>query len=383
MGTDRFLDQRMLIADTPAWVPEAAQAYLAHTEAGLTIRALARIAGCHASTVLRQVRRLESRRDDPLVDAALHNLGARFYRDDAASGEGVSEIKDGPKMNQFVRKSEAPEEDHLERDALRVLRRMCEKGAVLAVAGDLDKAVVVRDGTTRTAVVDRTVAEAMALKDWIAPDGQGRIIRYRITASGRAALTQMLRDAGEEALAEGFAEARTDFAGQHRQWGEKDVSEADGEDTGTRRMRYNLSESPLTALARRRDKDGAQFLSGDLVRAGERLREDFELANMGPKVAQNWDRFLTAGVQGSASPDGGIGTGPEGARRRVSGALSDLGPGLSDVVLRCCCYLEGLETAEKRLGWSARSGKIVLRIALMRLKRHYDEVSGPGGGLIG
>lgn len=63
-------------------------------------------------------------------------------------------------------------------------------------------------------------------------------------------------------------------------------------------------------------------------------------------------------------------------------ALSDLGPGLGDVALRCCCFLEGLEQAEKRLGWSARSGKIVLRIALQRLKRHYDEL-GEGAALIG
>ena len=56
-------------------------------------------------------------------------------------------------------------------------------------------------------------------------------------------------------------------------------------------------------------------------------------------------------------------------------ALQDLGPGLSDVALRCCCYLEGLEMAEKKLGWSARSGKIVLRIALQRLKRHYATLS--------
>jgi len=81
--------------------------------------------------------------------------------------------------------------------------------------------------------------------------------------------------------------------------------------------------------------------------------------------------------------DSGVGNGPEGARARVAHALKDLGPGLSDVVLRCCCFLEGLESAEKKLGWSARSGKIVLRIALMRLRQHYDKTTGPGGGLIG
>ena len=51
--------------------------------------------------------------------------------------------------------------------------------------------------------------------------------------------------------------------------------------------------------------------------------------------------------------------------------MEALGPGLSDIVFRICCFLEGLETAEKRLGWSARSGKVVLKIALERLAAHY------------
>ena len=63
----------------PNWVPKPAQIYLAHTEAGLPIRALARMSGCHASTILRQIRKIETRRDDPLVDAALRALGAHHF----------------------------------------------------------------------------------------------------------------------------------------------------------------------------------------------------------------------------------------------------------------------------------------------------------------
>jgi hypothetical protein len=55
----------------PGWLPEVAVTYLAHTAAGHPIRALARARGCHASTVLRQVRRVEAWRDDPLIDEAL------------------------------------------------------------------------------------------------------------------------------------------------------------------------------------------------------------------------------------------------------------------------------------------------------------------------
>ncbi len=139
------------------------------------------------------------------------------------------------------------------------------------------------------------------------------------------------------------------------------------------RVRYSTTESPLIALARRRDRDGKPFLDETLVSAGERLREDFELAQIGPQVTQNWDHFLTGGGRGEFSSDTPAGLGASGARDRVARALSDLGPGLSDVALRCCCYLEGLELAEKRMGWSARSGKIVLRIALQRLKRHYED----------
>ncbi len=370
----------------PDWVPSAAQMYLAHTEAGLPIRALARAAGCHASTILRQIRRIETRRDDPLVDAALRNLGHVHFKPCLTPATPEQEDSTAMTFQSKIRRPDQPagaaEDENFEAEAVRVLRRLCETGAVLAVATEMEKAVIVRDGVagaaTRTGVVNRSFAEALALKDWISPKQNGKITRYTITPAGRSALEGIM-DHVRADDAPGFAESQTAFVGSTSTWGASE----DIETERPRRMRYNLAESPLTALARRKDKNGEQFLTDNLVSAGEQLREDFELAQMGPRVTQNWDSFLTAGDHGSYVPDSGVNDGPSNARKRVADALSELGPGLSDVVLRCCCYLEGLETAEKKLGWSARSGKIVLRIALMRLKRHYDETVGPGGPLIG
>ncbi|WP_375258121.1 DUF6456 domain-containing protein [Citreimonas sp.] len=359
----------------PGWVPQAARVYIAHTENGRPIRELAREAGCHASTVLRQVRRIETRRDDPLVDAALRRLGAPRGRTVA-----TDPAKDHDAMTAMCNLPETPDESTLAREARRVLRRLCESGAVLAVAAEMDKAVVVRDtgdgGNTRTAVVEAAVAQAMALKDWIACENPGRISRYRVTAAGRAALSQLIAD--QENRLRGFSEAQAGF--ETGAEAEAALDEID-RDPRARKGRYLLAESPLTALSRRRDKGGEAFLSDALVAAGERLREDFELAQMGQRSVQNWDDFVTGAPQAGSGAK--TGTGSDAAHARLAAALRDLGPGLGDVALRCCCYLEGLETTEKRLGWSARSGKIVLRIALQRLRLHYDEAARHGGDLIG
>ncbi|NUB43009.1 helix-turn-helix domain-containing protein [Fertoebacter nigrum] len=369
----------------PDWLPEAVRLYLHHTEDGLSLRALARREGCHASTVLRHVRRYENRRDDPLMDAALAALGRRPAVPPVFPATPAYPQQEAPPMTAPIRPplpdTAVPDEATILREARRVLRRLAEPQAVLAIAPDMEKAAVLREGpdgrTARTAVVERGVAQAFALKDWITCRKAGRIATYEITAAGRAAVKRMIE--AEDRQRQGMAEAATPFADQHRDWDTRDVA---GED-GPRKLRYNLAESPVAALGRRRDKDGKPFLEPDLVEAAERLREDFELAQMGPRVAQNWDRFLTGADRGGFRADAGGAEGPRAARDRVALALRDLGPGLGDMVLRCCCFLEGLEVAEKRMGWSARSGKIVLRIALQRLRRHYDAAYGRSGPLIG
>ena len=360
----------------PAWVPDAVRDYIRHTRDGRSIRALARDRGCEPSTVLRRVRRIENRRDDPLVDSALQRLGR--FTDPSRLG-----ALRRPEMIPMKDATDTvfPDETKLEREAARVLRRLAEQGACLALAPAMDTAVVVRETgagpALRTAVVERMVAEAMALRDWIQTSGTGRILRYRITAAGRAELKRLVaQEESQKAKSMGsgmeFAEFQGDFA--HR---------ATGDDTRRHAARYSLAESPLVSLGRRRDKEGKPFLTEDLVAAGERLREDFELAQVGTRVTQNWDHFLTSAPETRRTGVSGGGSGAEGARARVQAALAALGPGLGDVALRCCCFLEGLETAERRMGWSARSGKIVLRIALQRLKAHYDANSEHWSPLIG
>ena len=355
----------------------------------MSLREIARAEGCHPSTILRQVRAYENRRDDPLVDEALTRIGAVLRDAGPATGQGPIQPDclsqqgdhDMTAHRPIPAPADLPAEATLRREARRVLRRLTESDAVLAVSAELDKAVVLK-GTMRLAVVERQVAEAFAVKGWIEVQKPGRVTTYALSSAGRAAVRQMLAEDNESGAARldgGLAEAPMRFAGNERDWA---LPGAADRERSSRRARVSLSESPVQVLARRRDKDGTPFLAPELVAAAERLREDFELAQVGPRVAQNWDRFLTGTDRGPFREPGGA-DGAARARDRVALALRDLGPGLGDVVLRCCCYLEGIESAEQRMGWSARSGKIVLRIALMRLRRHYDDVYGGRMPMIG
>lgn len=386
----------------PGWLPKGVQAYLVHTGDGLSLRELARQRGCHASTVLRQVRRTENRRDDPLVDEALLRLTGQTQGHPPGNGAGdasppnlenamsaprptTSPVTGAtPKTTEDTAPAKAEDgqrrdtlalsDSRLMTEALRVLPLLAEPQVVLVVAPDLDRAVVLRETGAgqahRLAVLDRAVAQAFALKDWISCLRSGRVAAYAITPAGRAARKRLL--------------AAVDLPGtlhgaQHRDFATRTMDTSEG----PRRVRYNAAESPVAVLGRKRDKDGRAYLDADLIRAADQIRIDFEMAQMGPRVAQNWDRFLTGADRGGFQSDSGMAEGSRAARDRVAAALTDLGPGLGDVVLRCCCFLEGLEMAERRMGWAARSGKIVLRIALQRLKRHYDDRYGPSGPRIG
>ena len=129
-----------------------------------------------------------------------------------------------------------------------------------------------------------------------------------------------------------------------------------------RTVTLNLAESPVAWLHAR------GHLSDRLFDAGERLRADYERAQLAPSVTMRWDpvRVKTTG-------DGGLTPGERqiAAKARFDGALAAAGPGLSDVLWRVVCAGETLAHAERALEWPARSGKLVLRLALERVAGFY------------
>lgn len=330
--------------------------YLAHIEAALPLRAIASQTGRSVSTVHRAVRRIEALRDDPLLDRALETLGQAIRTSDrsvsstnAIEGDSMIDPYAGARSRQSAVRGE-----EVDRIGRRALQRLAEPDAFLLVANGAEKAgVFSRSNGYRRPLNLLPVGQAadFAARDWVrCVSRTAASSKYALTPVGRA----WLRHAAGEAV---------DPRGEP---GTRPMIDGEGK---VEAIRVNLAESPITWLARRKGPDGAPLLAPVEVEAAERLREDFEQAQIGPRVTQDWRSFLTP--RESAGPGRGPCEGPAAARDRVTRALDGLGSGLADVALRVCCFLEGLETVESRMGWSARSGKVVLKIALQRLAEHY------------
>ena len=131
----------------------------------------------------------------------------------------------------------------------------------------------------------------------------------------------------------------------------------------------NMNENHLFWLRKRRDKKGKHLISEIQMRAGLKLQEDFFNATHRPRMTIDLSKprsnhhhsYDMMPLHHPALM----------ARQRFEKALKSLGAGLDEIVLEICCHRHGLENAERLLGWSRGSGKIVLGIALNRLAFHY------------
>lgn len=196
--------------------------------------------------------------------------------------------------------------------------------------------------------------------------------RARAATAGRPVT---ISDAGRAHLRRQAAEPEGAFLAQHAR-----IVPAEIEDgTGRARVRMNAAESPLDWLRRRRDRDGEPFLDPAAFEAGERLRRDLTLGGLLPSVTARWDGAI-GGAGGAARDPAGATDAMIAARQRARRALDAVGRDLADLLIDLCGFLKGLETVERERGWPARSGKVVVRLALRRLAEHYGletEARGP------
>ena len=132
-----------------------------------------------------------------------------------------------------------------------------------------------------------------------------------------------------------------------------------------RSVTVNLAESPL----------GWLFARGHVSRrqldAGERLRHDWERAQLAPRVTMTWDAAPVSRSRRGSSLQPDLNGAQLDARRRFEAAVDAAGPGLADILWRVVCSGDGMRDAESALGWPARAGKLVLTLALERVADFY------------
>lgn len=245
------------------------------------------------------------------------------------------------------------------REALVCFRRLAEPGAHLRdisshLGSDQIWGVFVKrnDFAKPVARLKAELIDALHRRDWLERAGEGRmslsqegLMWYRRTVSPDP------------------------FQAQHQDRTTKQVETDSGEKAV---VDVNRSESPLTWLRARKDVEGSPMLSEEQFDAGERLRRDFERAQMRAHVTANWDFGVSSKRRNLSAQDrSDISDVALAAKQRFHNALDAVGPELAAVLVEVCCHLNGMTGAERTLGLPKRSGKVVLLIALNALARHY------------
>jgi hypothetical protein len=202
----------------------------------------------------------------------------------------------------------------------------------------------------RRSVESGVLAELLSRGLAVEKDGGGAI-----TAAGIAWLRRYL--AGDDA-----------FAAQHQ---ERGAAVIDHEDCGRQTVTVNRDESPLAWLRRHRGRDGKPMVDAAEFTAGERLRSDYTRGQLMPRVTANWTASVAAGRRDGAGGMAELTEAAIAARRRVEKALVAVGTEFAGVLVDFCCFLKGLEEIERERSWPARSAKLVIRLALSALSRHY------------
>ncbi len=248
---------------------------------------------------------------------------------------------------------------------LRLLARLARRDSRLVrQAKDCFSIVVARDGTpVGEETVDAALVSALIGRGLVVAGDDGQIA---ISSAGAAAVRRRMSGGSDS------------YAEQHQDRGPIML---DDPAFGRRRVTVNHDESPLAWLRRRKDANGRPMIDAAQFAAGERLRADYERAQLMPRVTANWMAAVAGKRRSGANGIADLTESALAARHRVEAALRSLEPEMANLAVDFCCFLKGLEKIESERQWPARSAKVVLRLTLAALARHYGlsiRARGPG-----
>jgi len=240
----------------------------------------------------------------------------------------------------------------------RLLQALSEPGARGALSALEASTLVVLAASKGVTVVrarlPAAAGDAALAEGLVRWEHEGAERRLALTDAGRAHLRRLSAPDVDQA---------EPFRAQHASYALRQLEK------GARPALVNEAESPLAWLARRKDRDGRSFLDAAQLEGGERFRRDIEQAQLLQRVTANWEASINAARRGADA--GAVSEVAIDARGRLARAFDSVGPEMAGLVTDVCGYLKGLEIVESERGWPPRSAKVVLRIALDRLARHY------------
>ncbi len=244
------------------------------------------------------------------------------------------------------------------------MRALARRGAWLQRAPNGEAAIEQTDRKRQSRPVRPDEFMHMLDAGWLRSCGDDR---FAISRRGATALRALLNRQAATGAAKSVSEctpSRNPPAAQTRSRSQNGVAATPG---------CNSRESPLAWLRQRRDTNGTPLIQSIEFDAGERLRADFERSMLAQRVTASWDPTGASGRQARGAPGAGLEMSEMVVltRQRVEAALAAVGPELGGMLLDVCCYLKGLEQAERNGGWPRRAGKVVLQLGLAHLARHY------------
>lgn len=130
--------------------------------------------------------------------------------------------------------------------------------------------------------------------------------------------------------------------------------------------------SPIVKLYNRQRNIAYKYLKERHLYAGQRLFKNFLNANLQPNITMDWNKLNSVKQNHyMGKKESGFSENNYIARTKLYDSLKHVGEEFSAILVEICIFGNGLEATEKTMNWPARSGKLLLTLALDKLADFY------------